>query len=102
MDGAFDLHAVHADSHEVHANEYSAGVATSSPPPLVSNVEGKLNTLRFLEVVITIDADKCRLWHSVAHSTENGGAVLTGPLMIPGGTTRIIFMADVLIGLCYP
>ena len=57
------------------------------------NVEEKSNTLRFLELVITIDADKlimsCRLWNSVARNTSSGATVLTRLLMLIGGTNKV-------------
>ena len=60
-------------------------------PPLVLNAEEKPNTLRFLELVITIGADRlrCRLWNSVARNTRSGDTVLTRLLMMSGGTNRI-------------
>ena len=60
-------------------NKYFARVTTSYPPPLVLNVEAKSNTLRFLELVITTDADRlsCRFWNSVARNTGSGDTVLT-------------------------
>ena len=61
------------------------------PPPLVLNVEAKSNTLRFLELVITTDADRlsCRLWNSVARNTGSGDTVLTGLPMLMGGTNKV-------------
>ena len=91
MDDVFGLYDVHTDSEEEHANRYFEKVATSRPLPLVLNVEGKSNTLRFLESVITVDADRlsCRLWNSVARSTRCGDTVLTGRPVMLGGTSRI-------------
>ena len=50
-----------------------------------------LNTLRFLELVITIDADRlsCRLWNSVARNTGSGDTVLTRLPMLAGGTNKV-------------
>ena len=79
MDDVFGLYAVHTSSEEEQVNKYSERVATSyPPPPLVLNVEAKSNTLRFLQLVITIDADRlgCRLWNSVARNTGSGDTVL--------------------------
>ena len=55
------------------------------------NVEAKSEALRFLELVITIDADRlsCRLWNSVAHNTGSGNTVLTGLPMLSGGTNKV-------------
>ena len=55
------------------------------------NVEKKSNTLRFLELVITIDAYKlsCRLWNSVARNTISGDTVLTRLPMLIGGTNKV-------------
>ena len=57
------------------------------------NVEAKSETLRFLELVITIDADRlsvsCRLWNSVACNTGSGDTVLTRLLMLTGGTDKV-------------
>ena len=55
------------------------------------NVEEKSNTLRFLELVITIDADRlsCRLWNSVARNTGSSGTVLTRLPMLTGGTNKV-------------
>ena len=55
------------------------------------NVEEKSNTLRFLELVITIDADRlsCRLWNSVARNTGSGDTVLTRLSVLTGGNNRV-------------
>ena len=55
------------------------------------NVEANSNTLRFLELMITTDADRlnCRLWNSVARSTGSGDTPLTRPPMPAGGTNKI-------------
>ena len=52
------------------------------------NVEAKSNTVRFLELVITVDADRlsCRLWNSVARNTGSGDTVLT---RLIGGTNKV-------------
>ena len=91
MDDVFGLYAVHTDFEEEQVNGYFAKVATSDPPPLVLNVEEKSNTLRFLELVITMDADRliCRLWNSVARHPGSGDTVLTRLLMMTGGTNMI-------------
>ena len=92
MDDVFGLYAaVHTDSEEKQVNEYFEKVATSYPPPLVLNVEAKSKTLRFLELVITVDADRlsCRLWNSVARNTGSGDTVLTRSPMPEGGTSKV-------------
>ena len=63
----------------------------SHPPTLVLNVEAKSNTVRFLELVITVDADRlsCRLWTSVARNTGSGDTVLTRLPMLVGGTHKM-------------
>ena len=55
------------------------------------NVEARSNTVRFLELVITTDADRlsCRLWNSVAHNTCSGDTVLTRLPMMWGGTNKV-------------
>ena len=54
-------------------------------------MEAKSNTLRFLELVITINADKLsfRLWNSVARNTGSGDTVLTRLPMLVGGTNKV-------------
>ena len=51
-------------------------------------MEAKSNTVRFLELVITVDADRlsCCLWNSVAGS---GDTVLTRLPMLMGGTNKV-------------
>ena len=54
------------------------------------NVEAKSNTVRFIELVIPVDADRlrCRLWNSSARNTGSGNTVLTRlPMLIGGGNT---------------
>ena len=72
-------------------NKYVDRVATSYSPPLVLNVEAKSNTLRFLELVITTDADRlsCRLWNYVARNTGGGDTALTRLPMLAGGTNKM-------------
>ena len=55
------------------------------------NVEAKSNTVRFLELVITTDADRlsCRLWNSAARNTCSGDTVLTRLPMMCGGTNKV-------------
>ena len=55
------------------------------------NVEAKSKTLRFLELVITIDADRlsCQLWNSVARNTGSGDTVLTRLPLLKGGTNKV-------------
>ena len=54
------------------------------------NVEAKSDTMRFLELVITVDADRpsCRLWNSVARNTGSGDTALTRTPMLMGGTNK--------------
>ena len=49
------------------------------------------NTVQFLELVITTDADRlsCRLWNSVARNTGNGDSVLTRFPLLAGGTNTM-------------
>ena len=63
MDDVLSVYAVCTGSEEEQVNRYFERVATSYPPTLVLNVEATPNTVRFLEVVITVDADRlsCRL-----------------------------------------
>ena len=94
MDDVFGLYAVCTGSEEEQVNKYFDRVATSYPPhTLVLNVHvvAKSNTLRFLELVITIDADRlsCRLWNSVACNTGSGDTVLTRLPMLTGGTNKV-------------
>ena len=91
MDDVFGLYAEHTDSEEEQVNKYFDKVVTSYPPPLVLNVEAKSNTLQFLELVITIDADRLssRLWNPVARDTCSGDTVLTRLSMLEGGTNKI-------------
>ena len=91
MDDVLGLYAVSTGTEEEQSNKYFERVAVSYPPPLVLNVEEKSNTLRFLELVITIDADKlsCRLWNSVARDTVGGNTVLTRLPMLIGGTNKV-------------
>ena len=55
------------------------------------NVEARSNTVRFLELVITTDADRlsCRLWNSAARNTCSGDTVLTRLPVICGGTNKV-------------
>ena len=55
------------------------------------NVEARSNTVRFLELVITTDADRlsCRLWNSAARNTCSGDTVLTRLSMMCGGTNKV-------------
>ena len=89
-DDVFGLYDVHIDSEEKHANKYFGKVATSYPTPQVLNVEATSNTLRFLELWITVDADRlsCRSWNSVARSTGSGDTVLARLPMLEGGTNK--------------
>ena len=91
MDDVLGLYAVSTRTEEEQVNKYFERVAVSYPPPLVLNVEEKSNTLRFLELVITIDADKlsCRLWNSVARNTVGSNTVLTRLPMLIGGTNKV-------------
>ena len=61
-----------------------------TPPPRVLNVEATANTWRFLELVITTDADRLRgrLWNSLARNTGSGDTVLTRLPMLIGGTNK--------------
>ena len=54
-------------------------------------MEKKSNTLRFLELVITIDADNLsyRLWNSAARNTSSGDTVLTRLPMLIGCTNKV-------------
>ena len=89
IDDVLGLYAVCTGTEDEQVNECFERVALSYPPPLVLNVEAKSNTLRFLELVITIDADRlsCRLWNSVARNTGSGDTVLTRLPMLKGGTS---------------
>ena len=91
MNVVFGLCAVHTSSEEEQVNKYFDKVVMSYPPPLVLNVEAKSNTLRFRELVITIDADRlsCRLWNSVACNSGSGDTVLTRLPMLAGGTSKM-------------
>ena len=92
MDDVLGLYAVCTGTEEEQVNKYFERVAVSyPPPPRVLDVEEKSNTLRFLELVITIDADKlsCRLWNSVARNTGSGATVLTRLPMLIGGTNKV-------------
>ena len=91
MDDVFGLYAVHTNSEEEQVNEYFDRVAMSYPPTLMLNVEAKSNTVRLLELVITVDADRvsCRLWNSVARNTGSGDTVLTRLPMLAGGTNKV-------------
>ena len=84
MDDVLGLYAVHTGSEEEQVNGYFERVAPSYPPPLVLDVEAKSNTMRFLELVITINADRlsCRLRNSAARNTGSGDTVLTGLPML--------------------
>ena len=55
------------------------------------NVEAKSKTVRFVELVITVDADRlsCRLWNSLARNTGSGNTVLTRLPMLMGGTNKV-------------
>ena len=91
MDDVLGLYAVHTGSEEEQVNTHFERVETSNPPPLVLNVEAKSNTLRFLELTITINADRLRyrLWNSVARNTGSGDTVLTRLPMLVGGTNKM-------------
>ena len=93
MDNVFGLYAVHSGSEEEQENKYFERVAVSysGSHPLVLNVEATSNTVRFLELVITTDADRlsCRLWNSAARNTCSGDTVLTRLPMICGGTNKV-------------
>ena len=67
------------------------------------NVEAKSETLRFLELVITIDADRlsCRLWNSVARNTGSGDTVLVNGTSDAGRRYR--HGGEIVLGCwCYP
>ena len=103
VDDVFGLYAVCTGSEEEQVNKYFDRVATSYPPhTLVLNVHvvAKSNTLRFLELVITIDADRlsCCLWNSVARDTGSGDTVLMRLLMLTRGNkvVRLSWVVDAI------
>ena len=98
MDDVFGIYAVQTDEEECAVRGWFQKVENGYPPPLHLNVERESDTVRFLELVVTVKGPElhCSLFNKVADDLLLGKPVRQRLPEIDGGTTLVAKRAIVL------